>query len=73
MTMTDPLWNQICTYTKPENGTPRETCRIFMKQIGWRKDHSDKTGQDVFLNSVDDLSIKIQMLKKTPFVHATGD
>tara|TARA_B100000902_G_scaffold160773_1_gene156367 strand:- start:85 stop:219 length:135 start_codon:yes stop_codon:yes gene_type:complete len=44
-----------------------------MKQIGWRKDHSDKTGQEVFLHSVDDLPIKLQMLKKTPFVHATGD
>ncbi len=33
-----------------------------MKQIGWRKDPSDKTGQDVFLNAVDDLLINLQML-----------
>jgi len=44
-----------------------------MKQIGWRKDHSDKTGQEVFLNSADALLIQIQTFKKTPFVHATGD
>ncbi len=44
-----------------------------MEQIGWRKDQPDKTGQEVFLNSVDALLIKLQMLKKTPFVHATGD
>jgi len=44
-----------------------------MEQISWRKDHSDMTGQDVFLHFVDALLIKIQMLKKTPFVHATGD
>ena len=44
-----------------------------MKQIGWRKDHSDKTGQEVFLQSVDDLPIKLQMLKKAPFLQATGD
>ena len=57
----------------PENGKPRDTCRIFMEQIGWRKDQSDKTGQVVFFNSIDALLIKPQILKKTPFVHATGD
>ena len=44
-----------------------------MKQIGWRKDHSDKTEQEVFLHSVDALLIKLQILKKPPFVHTTGD
>ncbi len=71
--MTDPLWTQIRTQTKPENGKPCDTCRIFIEHIGWRKEQPDKTGQEVFLNSVDDLPIKLQMLKKTPFVHATGD
>ena len=71
--MTDPLWTQIRTQTKPENGKPNDTCRIFMKHIGWRKDQPDKTGQEVFLHSVDALLIKLQTLKKTLFVHATGD
>ena len=71
--MTNPLWTEVCTFTKTKNGKLRDTFRVTINQLGWCKCHQDKSGKDFFFNSVDELLVKIQALKKIRFVHATGE
>lgn len=71
--MTNPLWTEVCTYTKTRNRKLRDTFRVFINELGWCKCHQDKTGKDFYFDSVDALLVKIQALKKISFVHSTGE
>lgn len=71
--MTNPLWTEVCTFTKKRKGVLRDTFRISVNELGWCKCHSDKTGKDFFFNSLDELLVKIEALRKIRFVLASGE
>ena len=71
--MTNPLWTEVCTFTKTRKGKLRDTFRVFINELGWCKCHSDKHGKDYYFNSLDDLLVKVQALKSIRFVLATGE
>ena len=71
--MTNPLWTEVCTFTKISKGKLRDTFRVFVNQLGWCKCHQDKTGKDFHFNTVEDLLEKIDKLKAIRFTHATGE
>ena len=71
--MMNPLWTEVCTFTKRRNGKLRDTFRVFINQLGWCKCHQDKTGKDFYFNTVEDLLVKVDALKKIRFTKATGE
>jgi len=65
-------WTQVTTFTKTKNKKLRDTFRIFQNELGWTKGHSDKTGKELYFNTLEDLLTKAEALRKIRYVLASG-